>query len=202
MTEKNLAKRLCITIFAMSFAMNGMAFDNFKVVGTQKFDAQSILEIQRMKQANLQNATLAKSYGESHVNPNTTQRIHALVKLHDGLESSILSDRGFNTKPLCNNFCIVNLTTDSLEILAEIEDVERISFGENKMKLMLTRANASTGVDLIHKGYISPNAQDRIENSFLPYTGKGVMIGLLDDGFDPNHAMFLDENGVSRFKVT
>ena len=201
MTEKNLTKRLCITIFAMSFAMSGMAFDNFKVVGTQKFDAQSILEIQRMKQANLQNATLAKSYGESHVNPNTTQRVHALVKLHDGLESSVLSDRGFNTKPLCNNFCIVNLTTDSLEILAEIEDVKRISFGENKMKLMLTRANASTGVDLIHKGYINPNAQDRIENSFQPYTGKGVMIGILDDGFDPNHAMFLDENGVSRFKV-
>lgn len=34
-----------------------------------------------------------------------------------------------------------------------------------------------------------------------PYTGKGTMIGIFDDGIDPNHAMFLDKDDVSRFRI-
>lgn len=33
-----------------------------------------------------------------------------------------------------------------------------------------------------------------------PYTGRGVVVGFCDTGFDPNHIAFLDENGVSRVR--
>lgn len=201
-TEENLITKVCTTIFALSMSLSGMAIDNSKVVRTPKFDAQSMIEMQKMQQAK-QEASAAAKMRVGARNSYVVPRVSALVKLHNGIEASSLSGMGFEVTPLCNNFGVVTLSVDSLEALAEVDDVERISFGERKMELMLNNANASTGVTKIHYAGMSNGLNDR-DNSvslYRPYTGKGVMIGVLDTGFDPNHAMFLDKNGVSRFKV-
>lgn len=201
-TEENLITKVCTTIFAMSMTLSVMAIDNNKVVRTQKFDAQSMIEMQKMQQEKQEVSAAAKMRVGARPSSYVAPRVSALVKLHKGIEASSLSGMGFEVTPLCNNFGVVTLSADSLEALAEVEDIERISFGERKMELMLNKANETTGVDLIHAG-IPSNSLDYRDTSGLyhPFTGKGVMIGILDTGFDPNHAMFLDENGVSRFKI-
>ncbi len=198
---ENLITKLCATIIIWNIATVGMAIDYHQVVRTHKFDAQSMIEVQKMQQAEQASAAAAKSFMGKSATPYVAPRVSAIVKLHPGMDASVLSGEGFDVKPLCNNFGIVTLSADSLEALAEVEDVERISFGERKMKLMLNRANRMTGVDLVHEGGFGVNSMDRVVTPILPYTGKGVMIGIFDSGFDPNHAMFLDENGVSRFKI-
>lgn len=197
----NLITKLCATIITLNIATVGMAIDYHQVVRTHKFDAQSMIEVQKMQQAEQESATAAKSFMGKSVNTYVAPRVSALVKLHPGIDASALSGEGFDVKPLCNNFGIVTLSADSLEALAEVEDVERISFGERKMKLMLGRANQMTGVDLVHEGSVGNGLANKDFFGYQPYTGKGVMIGIFDSGFDPNHAMFLDENGVSRFKI-
>lgn len=201
MTEKNLMTKLCTTIIALHIATGGMAIDFKQMARSQKFDAQSMIAMQKMQQEEQNTSAAAKPLSGSYANTKATTLVRALVKLHDGFDASVLADKGFNVTPLCNQFGVVSLSTDSLATLAEQEEVERISFGERQMELMLTRANASTGVDLIHSGGASNNLASREVSLYRPYTGKGVMIGVLDDGFDPNHAMFMDANGVSRFKV-
>ena len=200
--EKYLITRLCATIITLNIATIGMAIDYNKVVKTHKFDAQSMIEVQRIQQREQEASAAKSSFGRS-ANVYVAPRVNAIVKLHQGIDASTLSGEGFDVKPLCNNFGIVTLSIDSLEALAEVEDVERISFGEHKMKLMLSRANQMTGVDLLHQGSTRDGLSDRNASGVLyrPFTGKGVMIGIFDSGFDPNHAMFLDENGVSRFKI-
>ncbi len=199
--RENLITKLCATIIIWNIATVGMAIDYHQVVRTHKFDAQSMIEVQKMQQAEEASAAAAKSFMGKSATRYVAPRVSAIVKLHPGMDASVLSGEGFDVKPLCNNFGIVTLSADSLETLAEVEDVERISFGERKMKLMLNRANRMTGVDLVHEGGFGINASDRVVTTILPYTGKGVMIGIFDSGFDPNHAMFLDEKGVSRFKI-
>ena len=191
-------KNLIMTCLALAVCAN---------MSGQKLDAMSRVALQQMKEETSAsaNASCAKSLGISAAN--TTNNINAVVKLQEGADLSELTAHGFDASDLCSGFAIVHTTMNDLAALAELESVERISIAQRKMELMLNHANAMTGVDLIHDGFGFSGAasDDRFSNSITSdnkvYTGKGVMIGVLDSGFDPNHAMFLDANGNSRFKV-
>lgn len=191
-------KNLIMTCLALAVCAN---------MSGQKLDAMSRVALQQMKEETSAsaNASYAKSLGISAAN--TTNNINAVVKLQEGADLSELTAHGFDASDLCSGFAIVRTTMNDLSALAELESVERISIAQRKMELMLNHANAMTGVDLIHDGFGFSGAasDDRFSNSITSnnkvYTGKGVMIGVLDSGFDPNHAMFLDANGNSRFKV-
>lgn len=54
----------------------------------------------------------------------------------------------------------------------------------------MNRAREWFGAERIHSGAGLPR----------PYTGKGIVVGFCDTGFDPNHIAFLDESGKSRVK--
>lgn len=54
-------------------------------------------------------------------------------------------------------------------------------------------ARESTGIDYLHKGI-------SINDDIIPFTGKGVIIGIVDAGIDPNHIAFEDRNNDSRVK--
>ena len=171
----------------------------------QKLDAMSRVALQQMKQVNSTSISCAKSLGVSTTKAANANTINAVVKLKEGADLSELSAHGFLANELCSGFAIVHTTMDNLSTLSDLEPVERISIAQRKMELMLDHANAMTGVDRIHEGFgLLGDASDRsndISVSTKTYTGKGVMIGILDSGFDPNHPMFLDKDGNSRFKV-
>ena len=191
-------KNLIMTCLALAVCAN---------MSGQKLDAMSRVALQQMKQEATAsaNTSCAKTLGVSAAN--TTNNINAVVKLQEGADLSELTAHGFDASDLCSGFAIVHTTMNDLSALAELESVERISIAQRKMELMLNHANAMTGVDLIHDGFGFSGAasDDRFSNSITSnnkvYTGKGVMIGVLDSGFDPNHPMFLDAEGKSRFKI-
>ncbi len=75
----------------------------------------------------------------------------------------------------------------SLPAIEAIPEVKSIRL-ERTLDAKLDRAREATGIDKIHSGLDLPQA----------YTGKGVVCGIVDGGFDPNHINFLDENGTPR----
>ena len=188
-------------IVAAMLCAGGYATDFKNVTKTRKLDALSLIAIQQMEQAK-ESTSQAKGFGGTST-ASTQPHITAIVKMTQGTDAEVLKSRGFYIAPLANNFCTITTTLDSLQLLGEMNDVERISFGERKKELMLKKANTITGVDLIHKGQTINNSNEDKASFYLPqpYTGKGVMIADFDIGFDPNHVMFLDKNGKSRFKV-
>lgn len=187
-----------MTLVAMALCLNAAG---------QKLDAISRIALQQMNQdatsSLAANASCAKSTGSTNLRTANSKAVKAVVKLQRGTDVSVLTDHGFSATSLCSGFAVVHTTLDSLSILSDIEAVERISIAQRKMELMLNKANALTGVDKIHDGLGFGQGDRTNDEEFNQhtYTGKGVMIGILDSGFDPNHAMFLDENGESRFKV-
>ena len=90
------------------------------------------------------------------------------------------------------NMAIVEATAFQMEQIAELPQVFRVSMGY-EAKLSMNAAREITGVDDVHTG--------AGELAGTPYTGKGVIAGLYDSGFDVNHIAFLDEEGKPRTKV-
>lgn len=73
----------------------------------------------------------------------------------------------------------VRLTLDALQSLAKQEGVEYIQITSDATQ-MLNLARQEAGTDQIHKGTDLPKA----------YTGEGVVVGVVDAGFDYMHAAF------------
>ena len=77
------------------------------------------------------------------------------------------------------NTATVRLTLDALQRLAKQQGVEYIQITSGATQ-MLNLARQEAGTDQIHKGTDLPQA----------YTGEGVVVGVVDAGFDYIHAAF------------
>lgn len=77
------------------------------------------------------------------------------------------------------NMATVRLTLDALQRLAKQQGVEYIQITSGATQ-MLNLARQEAGTDQIHKGTDLPQA----------YTGEGVVVGVVDAGFDYMHAAF------------
>lgn len=77
-----------------------------------------------------------------------------------------------------------------LSVLSDVESIETITKirVEKKISQKMNLARPAIGVDKIHSGENLPQA----------YTGKGVVAGIVDGGFDPNHINFKNPDGSSR----
>jgi subtilisin family serine protease len=79
--------------------------------------------------------------------------------------------------------------------ISKVENLENINFISKielaiPLKLTLDKALPATNVDKVHSG----------EGLRTNYTGKGVLVGVGDTGFDFTHPMFSDISGVPRIK--
>lgn len=183
------------TLFlALLLAQGATAIDYEQLLGSSKLNAASKIELTKLQQQ--EEATVAKSKASGSTlktlrRQMDSRSVRVLVKMTPGSDAAILSEDGITPTTVVNHFAIATVSLSQLETLADRNDVVSISFGKRKKHLLLNKAHASTGVEQIHQG--TDLAQ--------PYTGKGVAIGILDDGFDPNHIMFQDADGKSRFKM-
>lgn len=76
-----------------------------------------------------------------------------------------------------------------LGLLSEVEGVKYVHTA-SQAKSMLDIARDDTGISDVNSG----------TNLNRPYTGKGVVVGIIDAGFDYTHAAFRDSEGKLRIK--
>jgi subtilisin family serine protease len=103
----------------------------------------------------------------------------------------------FSNHPILKNINLINqelgtafVKISELPLLENEECVLYIDAGET-MSSEVDNARASTNVDEVHTGVSTLN------NS---YKGNGVLVGIIDSGFDYNHINFKDEDG--NFRIT
>lgn len=187
-------KKIYSLICAILLAQGAMAVDYDQLKKNSKINAMSKIELAKLQTQEEKAVAQSKATGsklKALQKQMDNRTLRAIVRMTPGTDASILADDGIIVTSTVNHFAIVTLRLSQLEQLAERSDVENISFAKRRKRMLLNKAHASTGVDKIHLG--TGLAQ--------PYTGKGVAIGVLDGGFDPNHIMFLDAQGKSRFKM-
>ena len=107
-----------------------------------------------------------------------------------------LQQLGISVTDMVGNVLIMSVPPESLLDLEEIEEIEYVA-ADNLNKLYNDKARTKTNIDCADGSDI-----EKLEESGLPhaYTGKDVIIGIVDVGIDYNHAAFRDANGNTRIK--
>ena len=115
--------------------------------------------------------------------------IMALVKLQNEGQEEALTSRGCTIFDNVGNIYIAVIPADALAELSLDERIVRIEANELK-SVTLDSLPQSSNIIPIYQGKDLPQA----------YTGKGVVTGVIDIGFDFTHPMFHDANGHTRIK--
>ena len=106
--------------------------------------------------------------------------------------STQITERGAEVKAAMGHMLMVAATAEQLTDIAQLEGVANIAIG-TKPLLKLDKSRQATHTDEVQSG----------TGEQLPqaYNGEGVIIGVIDTGFDCTHPVFKDENGNLRIKA-
>lgn len=105
--------------------------------------------------------------------------ISAFIHLNEGFTPEILEEYGVIVRTVINNMMTADIPVKAIEQIAGLEEVKYIEMGapvENKMD----EAKKDTKVNDIHSGTNLPEE----------YRGKGVIVGVVDNGFEFGHPAF------------
>ena len=94
---------------------------------------------------------------------------------------------GYACNVITDEMLTAKLPASYVATLAAMEEVDYIA-GANTLQLFNDRSIQSTGVDRLHNG----------EGLETPFTGKGVLLAVIDHGFEYKHIAFLDSEMNSR----
>lgn len=86
-------------------------------------------------------------------------------------------------------FAAVCIPDDAVEAVSRVAGIKRAD-ASHLNSINLDKARAATGVDAVHTG---------IDDTTLPFTGKGVIVGLSDIGLDPQHPAF--DNRIEKIHI-
>lgn len=119
------------------------------------------------------------------------QTVNVFIRLADGADIERIGriyDVKFNVGT--GNLYTAVVPMSMLAALADDDGVEAVDAGQ-EVHMMMDAARRLTHVDEAHAG----------TSLTMPYTGKGVLVGIIDAGFDFNHPNFRDKDGNCRIQA-
>lgn len=156
--------------------------------------AQSTLDLQsraELRRANLNIGPGIESPEKTGVKKSapalSRSHVFGFVKISADADIDVLLEKGVEIQRRAGNILLASIPADVLDDVASSPGVKRVQLSRD-LAPKLDFARASTGVDKIHSGTELPQA----------YTGKGVVVGIVDGGMDPNHINFKDADGNCR----
>ncbi|MDR2824180.1 MAG: S8 family peptidase [Prevotellaceae bacterium] len=114
--------------------------------------------------------------------------IGCLIKLHDTSNLDDLLALGVRINTVLSQIITARVPVNQLEAVATLPNVERLEIS-NKAYPLLDKARESTNVDKSQSGLDLPNS--------TPFTGKDVVVGVIDGGFEYGHINFYDTLGTT-----
>ena len=147
------------------------AFLQQRANATQQFDGKS---------------TLAKTK-----TANGVEYIDCFISLN-GASTSELEAKGVTIDGSYNGFVTAKVPVGKIEEVASLSSVKQVGIARN-LRLFTDKAKTFTNADKAWDG----------TNNGLPaaYTGKNVVLGIIDDGIEFNHPAFKDASGNTRVKA-
>lgn len=135
------------------------------------------MKLSSLSQSILKNNDLSDESSPCYVH---FSNIYALVEIEN---------LGVEINNIIGDIAIIRVPYTLIQEIAKIEGIERIEMG-TPVYSTLDNAREYSGVDYVHDSYSLP----------LPYTGKGVIVGIIDQGIQLDHINFYDSNGNLRIK--
>lgn len=145
---------------------------------------QAMLRQQKLEQRGLVNATSPRKAAPA---PDASHKSLAFVKLNPGYTRADIEAEGVTVSAMRGEILLCSMPTDDVERVSSLAAVDRLELSK-PMRANMDLALEASNVHLLHSG----------EGLDHPYTGKGVITGIVDQGMDPNHINFVNEDGSSR----
>ena len=123
-------------------------------------------------------------------NPNAETH-SVIIRLAEGQTVEELQEAGVNiTDVISDRFVTATVTRPQLAKVERMKSVASVS-SSRRVHLHNDQARKSTNIDAVHSGTGLDQA----------YKGKGVLVAIVDGGFNPNHVAFMEDDcATSRVK--
>ncbi|MFN5416105.1 MAG: S8 family peptidase [Flavobacteriia bacterium] len=109
---------------------------------------------------------------------------------NDGQKTLVaLGEVGIFPKSISKEWLFVSCTPSQIDLLNKNLKIENFYFENSVPQLLNDSTRATVHVNEVHAG---------TNGLSMPYTGKNVIIGIVDDGIDFKHPDFLTSNGKTR----
>ena len=116
--------------------------------------------------------------------------VGAFIKVNNEFDSSELEALNIRLNTQAGDLYTVNIPIESIEALLHVQGVEYVDIAKKALP-KLNDARAKTWVDMVHSG----------TNLSQAYTGEGVVVGIIDGGFDYTHPTFYDA-AYSQYRIS
>lgn len=117
-------------------------------------------------------------------------KISALVQVNQNISENDLKAKGILVQTKAGNIWSVIIPMHVLNDISNIKGIDYLETSLAAKPQMQDTDWIQTKTNLVHQGYNLPKA----------YKGNGVIVGIIDIGFDYNHPAFYDEQGNCRIK--
>ncbi len=176
-----------------TFALAAFVLLGLSAFGQTKLDLASQAKLRQIRLTQQQPAALANRPALKAVAAPAAGKVQthvlAIARMADGYTEADLCREGVDVLRTKLGFVLLALPVGDVERVASLPCLTSIQL-ERKVKPLMNYAREATGVDLVHQGSGLSQA----------YTGQNVVCGIVDMGFDFNHANFLDSEGRNRVK--
>lgn len=115
--------------------------------------------------------------------------VSAMIKVYPGFQSSVLEAIGARVGTKAGMIWTVQVPVDRMNEFCTMNGIQYIET-DRPSAPDLDTARVMTRVDSVHGGYFLPQ----------PFTGKDVVVGVIDAGFDYTHPTFYDTS-YSNFRI-
>jgi minor extracellular serine protease Vpr len=110
--------------------------------------------------------------------------LSAILKVNNDIDTKTLSDLNILIGTKAGNIWTVQIPPENIKAFIQLSGIDYIQLDE-PVYINLDSARHDTHVDSVHQGIDLPMA----------YTGKDVVVGIIDAGFDYTHPTLLDTSG-------
>jgi subtilisin family serine protease len=180
--KKNVVALTLISLLVLSFQMFSKDI-NKKL----SFDTYIFLNQYEQTKINPVKKNLLKDY--SFQSKNGVDLTKLYIKINTNYNQTALEKLDAKVLVKTKSVVLISVPVSKIEELTDLDFVEFIEVSKPP-KPLLDKALPATNVDKVHQGI-------DLERS---YFGEGVIVGVVDHGFDFTHPMFSDENGNCRVK--
>lgn len=121
-----------------------------------------------------------------------TKYVHVIITAEDAPSAAaLLHSEGYKAQVIGQRLVSASVPATALESLLDLPGIIKVN-APRRFRPLLDKARANTQVDAVHAG----------TGFDSPYTGKGVLVGIIDQGFDYGHAALRHAStGQSRAKL-
>lgn len=156
----------------------------FKVLGAVLISYSAVAQQQSIPTLSANYKLLLKHKSTTHNKGNANQFVGAFIKTNAQFKASSLTALGVKIGTQAGDIFTIQIPTDKLQEVTLINGITVIQLDEPIVNNM-DMARKSSRVDSVHQAINLPQA----------YTGKNVVIGIIDAGFDYSHPTFYDTLG-------